>query len=159
MTMASHAAELDSRVAQGRKRLLVTGSRDWPLSVIVSTVIAHEWLQWGKPPLTLVHGGAKGVDTFAAESIDTAFVAEDGSKPFKIERHDALWDVHGKAAGFIRNAEMVALGADLCIAFVLNDSPGAMHCLDLAEKANIPCVVYRINDPRLVRVKRKANFT
>lgn len=157
--MAAHAAELDSRIAQGRKRLLVTGSRDWPMPVVVASAIAFEWLQWGKPPLTLVHGGARGVDTIAAESIDQLFVGEDGSKPFKVEQHDALWDVHGRAAGHIRNAEMVSLGADLCLAFIFNNSRGATGCLELAEKAGIPCVVYRLDDPRVVRVKRTANFT
>lgn len=48
------------------------------------------------------------------------------------------WD--GKGAGFARNAEMVALGADLCVAFYKQGAgnKGTDHCASLAGKAGIP---------------------
>lgn len=126
-------------IFEGRKRLLVTGSRTWPNQPAIVGAIMKQWVDWGRPPVTLVHGGAAGADLMAAEAIANTDV-------FKVEEHKALWDVYGKAAGPIRNAQMVSLGADAVLAFIHNNSKGATGCLELAEKAGIPITVYRIDD-------------
>jgi hypothetical protein len=128
-----------------RKRLLVTGSRDWPLEPVIASAILKEWLAWDRPPLTLVHGGARGADRMAAAVISKQ---AEHSELFLLEEHPALWAEYGRVAGPRRNAEMVALGADLVLGFVLNGSPGATGCLALAREAGLPVVVYSIDDPR-----------
>ncbi|GII87101.1 hypothetical protein Ssi03_50910 [Sphaerisporangium siamense] len=53
------------------------------------------------------------------------------------EPHPADWDAHGDQAGPIRNAEMVALGADECVGWPLGRSPGTWDCLRKAKAAGI----------------------
>jgi hypothetical protein len=108
-------------------RVLVTGSRDWDDAPVIAAALAVVAGEVG--PFTLVHGGARGADLIAAE-IHTSWGGE-------AEAHPADWKRYGKPAGFRRNAEMVASGVDLCIAFIRAESRGATMCADLAENAGI----------------------
>lgn len=115
-------------------RILVTGSRDWddPARLAFHLGLAvGAGLQEGRP-VVVVHGACpRGADDMA----DRMARAHEG---IGVEPHPADWGQHGRAAGFRRNAEMVQLGADVCLAFIRNGSRGASHCADLAEKAGIP---------------------
>ncbi|MGI8816466.1 MAG: hypothetical protein ACR2G2_14640, partial [Pseudonocardia sp.] len=42
----------------------------------------------------------------------------------QVERHPAQWQRHGRGAGYRRNSDLVALGADECVAFIQDSSPG-----------------------------------
>lgn len=46
------------------------------------------------------------------------------------------------AAGIYRNNAMVALGADMCLAFIMDASTGATHCSDAAKRAGIDTFVF-----------------
>lgn len=114
------------------KRLLVTGSRDWADWVALNEALWAARLSLGVAErIVLVHGAALGVDQMA----NLIWTRDWG---LDAEPHPADWMTHGKRAGYVRNAEMVSLGADLCVAFILNASKGATMCAELAEKAGIP---------------------
>jgi hypothetical protein len=59
-----------------------------------------------------------------------------------VERHAADWDRFGKAGGFIRNEEMVNLGADKCLSFNKGKSRGTAHTTLLARQAGIDTIEY-----------------
>lgn len=109
-------------------RVLITGSRTWTNIPLIRQHILGLSIMYGD--LLLVHGACpKGADKIADVTADLLSIP--------VERHPAPWAVHGKRAGFLRNAHMVSLGADLCLAYIHNDSPGATKCAELAEKAGI----------------------
>ena len=109
------------------KRVIITGSRTWPDEKRLTEALDRVWDEIG--PFTLVHGAARGADQMG-ESHQAAL-----RRP--TESHPADWERFGKRAGYVRNAEMVSLGADLCVAFIHNESRGASMCADLADKAGI----------------------
>ena len=79
----------------------------------------------------LVHGACpRGADAIAA-----AYAAR--TPGYRIEQHSADWQPYGRAAGHRRNAEMIALGADGCAAFIRGGSPGSTHAVQLARAAGI----------------------
>lgn len=111
----------------------MTGSRDWTDGDIIDGEMWRAWTDAGAPPpqtVTVVHGGARGADALAEVIARRVGL--------QVECHPAAWDTRGRAAGVIRNSEMVNAGADVCLAFIKNQSRGATHCADAAEKAGIP---------------------
>lgn len=113
-------------------RILITGSRDWDDGLTVEAALAMAVYQ--HVPAVIVHGACRtGADAIAARWTRTHRVIG-----LSEEAHPALWQWHGKAAGPRRNAEMVAAGADVCLAFIRNGSRGASHTAALAEQAGIP---------------------
>lgn len=131
-------------------RALVTGSRDWDDRLAVYRALNDLCDEYALnyPPdehgntmpdpsrLTVVHGDCPtGADHWADQWCISNFL--------EAETHPAEWDKYGKSAGFRRNAEMVNVGADICLAFIKNNSKGATHTVDLARAAGIPVKVAR----------------
>lgn len=114
-------------------RILVTGSRTFDDVETIRAALAVA--AYGRYPVVVVHGACpSGADAIAADLVRHMAEYLDITE----ERHPADWKRHGRRAGFIRNAEMVELGADVCLAFIRDGSRGATHTADLAERAGIP---------------------
>lgn len=109
-------------------RVLVTGSRNWADFELVRSEL--ESLMDPYDPMVVVHGACPtGADAHAdLWARQHAFINE---------RHPAEWKKYGRAAGPIRNMQMVALGADEVLAFIRDSSKGATHCADAAEEAGL----------------------
>jgi hypothetical protein len=137
-------------------RVLVTGSRTWAdyeiIRAEIGLVVTERMAETAQPypPIVVVHRAARGADQFAAEAADESRLHQ--------EPHPARWQVNGRrdlSAGYRRNGEMVALGADVCLAFLMpcnlrrcegtepHDSHGAAHCAGLAREAGIPVREFR----------------
>jgi hypothetical protein len=111
-------------------RILVTGSRDWDDTDTICTAL-DEALDHAPDRLLVVHGGCPtGADRIAGLWAIAARVPA--------ITYRANWKKHGRAAGPIRNREMVEAGADVVLAFIRNGSRGATGCAALAEQAGIP---------------------
>lgn len=138
-------------------RILVTGSRNWTdrqaIDDAIWTAVFH-FLPMPPPPLPnvwIIHGDSLGADTLAKQIADA-------TPGFAEEPHPADWTYWRKKtpayrknpAGMIRNREMIILGADVCLAFIMpcrmrtcrnkseHGSHGASNCADMAEAAGIP---------------------
>ena len=114
-------------------RVLVTGSRDWPFPEVIYRAFA-ECCAFERD-VTLISGACPtGADAIAEELAER--------RGWNIERHPADWQKHGRAAGPIRNQQMVDSKPDLVLAFILNNSRGASGTVKMAQKAGLHVRVY-----------------
>lgn len=131
-------------------RVLITGSRTWDDMGVIAGVLAGHYREGA----ILVSGACpRGADVLAEE-----YWALLGGQ---VERHPASWSAYGKRAGYVRNAQMVNAGADVCACFLMpcadsrctrprpHDSHGGSQCAGLARAAGIPTEVYRAGTGKL----------
>ena len=123
-------------------RILVTGSRDWSSWAAVERALDDAVSDRETEITTVVHGGCPD----GADHVADVIASRAG---YVVEVHEADWRVNGKAAGFIRNQEMVDAGANFCLAFLMpckksgcrkpqpHDSHGTADCVKRARAAGI----------------------
>jgi uncharacterized phage-like protein YoqJ len=110
-------------------RVAIVGSRNWSSNdtgVIRQRVLDLVADHINKEnDLTIISGGAQGVDTIAVNAADSmgAF-----TKVYKAD-----WKKYGKSAGFVRNRQIVEQ-AQKVIAFWDGQSKGTKHTIELALK-------------------------
>lgn len=83
-------------------------------------------------PSVVIHGGARGADTLAHRWAQNHCVP--------IERYPADWDRYGRAAGPIRNVEMLAKSQpDVVLAFPGGD--GTAHMVKIARALGVKVTI------------------
>jgi ABC-type sugar transport system substrate-binding protein len=124
-------------------RVLVTGSRKWKNRAVIAAALLkavndYEW------PIIIVHGGQTSWDWKTGEQYGADFLADEIAREvgLEVEQHLPDWNRYGKAAGPLRNQEMVDAGADVCLAFPAGESRGTRNCMRKAEEAGIPVIDY-----------------
>ena len=111
-------------------RVCFTGSRHWSRRFPVQ----KELRRLDPQEDVIVHGDAPGLDRMVGMLARKA--------GFRVERHPADWDRLGKAAGVIRNRQMLDSGLDLVLAFPLEDSVGTCDMVNIAREAGVTVRVH-----------------
>lgn len=112
-------------------KVLVCGGREWSNR----EAILRE-MKSLSPPVEVIHGDAKGADRLGA-----SVALELG---FSVTPFPALWSIHGKAAGMIRNKQMLDQKPDIVFAFHLNlvESRGTRNMVEIARRAGVEVRVF-----------------
>lgn len=103
------------------RKVIVTGGRDYEDYNMVADVL--EFLN----PEIVIQGGASGADKLADEW------ASEFSKSITVE---ADWKTHGKAAGPIRNKQMLDSHPD-AVVVAFPGGKGTENCVSLAKSKNM----------------------
>lgn len=119
-------------------RVIFSGSRNWTDRIAIGVSLFDLLALVGEARLVIVHGEQRGADAITDEICEAAGIRH--------ERHSALWRLHGRAAGPIRNGEMVKAGAEMVHAFkddfdftlARGMGGGTEDCARQARKAGIP---------------------
>ena len=108
------------------KRFIICGGRDYADREFVyfklNILLRYDW------NFVLVHGACRGADMLAAEWGEITQVV--------VEPHPANWDELGRAAGMIRNKEMLDTGVDGIVAFP--GGVGTAGMVNMARRAGVP---------------------
>lgn len=115
-------------------RLIIAGSRNITDYAVVWAAISEALAEFDAPRVACVLSGcANGVDKLGERW------AVEHSVPIK--PYPAKWDLYGKYAGRLRNAQM-ACEADALVAVWDGQSPGTKHMIEIAKGKGLLVHVY-----------------
>jgi hypothetical protein len=129
-------------------RILITGSRKFTDRPAIAAKLSEVYRRYGRQQLVVVNGDARGADSISRAIADSVPDEQLLAENYPVT--DADWYPNGrsqpmnKRAGHIRNAVMVAAGAELCLAFMSTAAEasggnrGTKGCIAAAERARIP---------------------
>jgi hypothetical protein len=107
------------------RRIAITGGRDFRNETLVNWAFRELGIGYGD---MVVHGACRGADLICAK-VAQLYGAE-------TEAHPADWKKYGKAAGPVRNREMLESGIDLLIAFP--GCRGTLNAVMTARNIGVP---------------------
>jgi hypothetical protein len=113
-------------------RILFCGDREWDDVIMVGKTLQ----KYDPVDDVIVHGAARGADTIAGVLAEWM--------GFIVEPYPADWNTFEKAAGPIRNKQMLDSGLDKVEAFHndLSKSKGTADMVRIATKADIPVTIH-----------------
>jgi len=132
-------------------RILICGSRTWTDKKAILDKLLSVEASYDSYIKTVIHGGARGADTLAgiatkemcgykADANHTQAQVDDNTPAVLV--FPANWNKYGRAAGAIRNQQMLTEGRpDLVLAFWDQKSRGTKHMIELAKRAGVPVEV------------------
>lgn len=118
-------------------KILVCGGRDYTdRQTIHRTLDAtlQKARDEGYKHIRLIHGAARGADTFSEEWAKLRGISSTA--------YPANWNLYGKAAGIIRNEQMLDQGPNLILAFP--GGRGTAHMTSIGKRAGVP--VYEVKE-------------
>jgi YspA, cpYpsA-related SLOG family len=119
-----------------KRKILITGDRDWTDYGFIFQVLSDYTLGWNPSDITVIHGAARGADTCAAVAAIRLH--------FKINSYPANWNTYGRAAGPIRNRQMLDEEPHFVLAFHDNikASKGTADMIRAARKKCIRVILH-----------------
>ena len=116
-------------------KILICGSRDFKKAYLIQRILRH--IQKRVKIEEIIHGGCRGADRLAGKLAQELGIKE--------TIFPANWTLYGKAAGPIRNREMLEKGKpDLVIAFYSGKkTSGTQNMVKLARTANVFVIEFR----------------
>lgn len=128
-------------------KILVCGGRDYgsekdddiKMLAIIDKIYKQYEEHLKTIPLKVVHGGCKGADLNFVKLLRYFCRKHSQLKP-KIKEYPADWDNHGKAAGPIRNQQMLDNNLDIDFAIAFRGGRGTADMVKRLKKADIKII-------------------